>query len=248
MIEIIDNASFTYLMDHHASSKDDIMKLLNEYPSSKFKAIHDLTRSGAMISWNYFHPEKESPLAAYVQDRDIWTWKLPNSKLISEALFTDALLRNFDTIEQTAHSWTDSYAEDLAKKGKYYLDYQERLTKSLIKKASRAIIQAIIYGEKRSYLCLIVNSSILNSEIGNMLCNLNPDIDFAAIWNYRMEDDKIYCSLRATKQCIDLSKISQGIIGGNKGGGHSKAAAFSINGCNITAVFTFIPPITKEIK
>jgi len=47
----------------------------------------DLTRSGAVLAWEHFHPETDLPrLLAYVQDQDLWQWQLPNSDAVNAAI------------------------------------------------------------------------------------------------------------------------------------------------------------------
>jgi hypothetical protein len=40
-----------------------------------------MDRSGAVLSWNFFFPEKPLPrLLSYVQDQDLWRWEVPFSR------------------------------------------------------------------------------------------------------------------------------------------------------------------------
>jgi oligoribonuclease NrnB/cAMP/cGMP phosphodiesterase (DHH superfamily) len=52
------------VLDHHKTAEKD----LKDLSFAKF----DMNKSGAMMAWEYFHPEKEVPLMIrYIQDRDL---------------------------------------------------------------------------------------------------------------------------------------------------------------------------------
>ena len=47
----------------------------------------DDERSGAMLAWEYFHPDKPAPmLIMHIDDRDRWQFKLAGSKEFNAAL------------------------------------------------------------------------------------------------------------------------------------------------------------------
>eukprot|EP00697_Spironema_sp_BW2_P003084 gnl/Spiro4/14121_TR7585_c0_g1_i1.p2 gnl/Spiro4/14121_TR7585_c0_g1~~gnl/Spiro4/14121_TR7585_c0_g1_i1.p2 ORF type:complete len:311 (+),score=26.73 gnl/Spiro4/14121_TR7585_c0_g1_i1:5179-6111(+) len=64
------------ILDHHKSAKEDAEKLEGEEGLSLF---FDMKKSGAMMAWDYFHGEAPK-LVHHVQDRDLWHWKLDNTK------------------------------------------------------------------------------------------------------------------------------------------------------------------------
>ena len=70
---------------------------------------------------------------------------------------------------------------------------------------------------------MVVNSSHWMSEIG---AKLAPDCDFALIWFYDHNDSMIKVSMRAFHDHVDVSEIAKKF----KGGGHKKAAGFSLQG------------------
>ena len=70
---------------------------------------------------------------------------------------------------------------------------------------------------------LVVNASHWMSEIG---ARLSPDCDFAMIWYYDHEDKRIKVSLRSFHDTVDVSEIAKKF----GGGGHKKAAGFTLNG------------------
>lgn len=75
------------VLDHHESAAEALAHLQapNIYPGdyqvhcedSMNAAIFDMNRSGAMLAWNFFHPQEPAPLfIEYIQDRDLWTKNL----------------------------------------------------------------------------------------------------------------------------------------------------------------------------
>ena len=76
--QMIELAESLIVIDHHKSA----MVELHDVTETKF----DMTKSGAMLTWDFFHPGIESPkLISYIQDRDLWTWELPYSREFSAA-------------------------------------------------------------------------------------------------------------------------------------------------------------------
>jgi oligoribonuclease NrnB/cAMP/cGMP phosphodiesterase (DHH superfamily) len=68
------------VIDHHATSEE----LLKGLPNTVF----DKTKSGAVLTWHYFNGTANKPpaLLAYIQDRDLWQWALPDSRAVNEYL------------------------------------------------------------------------------------------------------------------------------------------------------------------
>ena len=88
------------LLDHHITAQQE----LSELPNCHF----DLSKSGAVLSWEHFHAGSAVPtLLLYVQDKDLWTWELPDSRAISAYLSSreadfdtwDNIARDFETAE-----------------------------------------------------------------------------------------------------------------------------------------------------
>jgi uncharacterized protein len=67
------------ILDHHKTALEDLSGL-----SDRISQTFDMKRSGAVIAWEYFHPDQPIPeIFKYVQDRDLWTKHLPDCDLIS---------------------------------------------------------------------------------------------------------------------------------------------------------------------
>jgi hypothetical protein len=102
------------VLDHHLSARDhfaadtDIENLLERGGHY----IHfDLEHSGAVLAWQHFHPNEPVPdLLRYVEDQDLWTWKLPDSAEVNAAIGSYA--REFPVwSELAARPWQQLAAE-----------------------------------------------------------------------------------------------------------------------------------------
>ena len=199
--KLIEEADAFLIIDHHKSA----MVELHDIANTKF----DMSKSGAMLAWEFFHPGKEPPkFIQYIQDRDLWKWELPYSKEFSAAF--DMVPWNFEEYEKFED---DSVFDDAVKRGSYILAYSKTVIKKVCDKA-----------QKRKFDgkdVLVVNSSHWMSEIG---ARLAPDCDFAMIWYYDHEKLGYSCSLRAFHETSDVSEVAKKF----GGGGHKKASGFRL--------------------
>ncbi|HDO23744.1 MAG TPA: hypothetical protein ENG99_00835 [bacterium] len=193
------------VIDHHISSKS-LVKSVPEH-------VYGNKNSGAVLSWKYFHSGKKVPkLLEYIEDMDIWKWKIKNTKEILNVLF----LR-----EKDFKVW-NKVAQDLedGKKRKKYIEeglvvekYKEKILDKILDKAEKASLEG-----KKAW---VVNSPVFGSEIGGILVKNKNTI--GVIWSYR--NGEINVSVRSKKKLADVSKIAQKF----GGGGHRNAAGFSVS-------------------
>jgi oligoribonuclease NrnB/cAMP/cGMP phosphodiesterase (DHH superfamily) len=200
---MIESAADLIVIDHHKSA----MVELHDISNTQF----DMTKSGAILSWEFFHPGKEAPkFIQYIQDRDLWKWELPYSKEFSAAF--DMVPFEFEEFEKFED---DSVFDDAVKRGSYILAYSKTVVKKVCDKASSRKMD----GKS----VMVVNSSHWISEIG---AKLSPDCDFAMIWYYDHIDRFVKVSLRSFHDAIDVCEIAKRY----GGGGHRKAAGFQLPG------------------
>ena len=82
LIKMAEDADSIIVLDHHKTAEENLKGL-------DF-CIFDMTRSGAVMAWEHFHGKGNTPLLfQYIQDRDLWQWKLPQSKEFSAGLQQD---------------------------------------------------------------------------------------------------------------------------------------------------------------
>ncbi len=199
--KMIESADSLLVIDHHKTA----MVELHDIPNTKF----DMTKSGAMLAWEFFHPGKEPPkFIKYIQDRDLWVWELEYSKEFSAAF--DMVPFEFEEFEKFED---DSVFDDAVKRGSYILAYSKTVVKKVCEKAQLRKLD-----DKE---VLVVNASHWMSEIGTRLA---PDCDYAMIWYWDHEARHTKVSLRAFHDTVDVGEISKRF----GGGGHRKAAGFQL--------------------
>jgi len=208
---LIKEANSLIVIDHHKSA----MVELHDVSCTRF----DMTHSGAMLAWKFFHPGKESPrMIKYIEDRDLWNWQLPYSKEFSAAF--DMVPFDFEEFDKYLD---DSAIDNAQERGAYILAY----SKTVISKIAKHAVARKLFGKN----VLVVNSSHWMSEIG---AALSPKCDFAVIWYHDHESLQVKVSLRAHHDDADVSEIAKKF----GGGGHRLAAGFNLPpGVGIETIF-----------
>ena len=201
------------IWDHHQTAEN----LLGETSlGGGLPYVHlDMNHSGAVLAWRRWFPEEEPPeLLKYVEDRDLWRWVLPQSRAVSLAL--SSYPRDF-------HVWYDlamKSIQQLMEGGSALLDYQQRLIDQIIANSLD------IYNPSEPEIevwrgAVGVNSSILQSEIGERLLERYPEAPFVAVYYYRGEGVMRW-SLRSQDHRQNVREVAENY----GGGGHRNAAGF----------------------
>mgnify|MGYP003326214337 CR=1 FL=1 len=121
--KLIEEADALVILDHHKSA----MVELHDIPD----AIFNMEKSGAVITWEFFHPGKDAPkFIQYIEDRDLWKWELEYSKEFSAAF--DMVPFEFEEFEKFED---DSVFDDAVKRGSYILAYSKTVVKKVCEKA-----------------------------------------------------------------------------------------------------------------
>lgn len=188
------NSGSLVVLDHHITAE----KTLSDLPYAYF----DQSKSGAVLGWEWAHDEPVPWLLRYVQDKDLWTWALPNSREISAALASHP----FDF-----QLWNRFEQQELEREGRAILRYENELVTKL---AAHAVMMRF-EGETIP----VVQSAVLTSQIGERLSARYP---FCLIWHDR--NGRRYYSLRSREEGTDVGSIAASF----GGGGHTHAAGFSV--------------------
>jgi oligoribonuclease NrnB/cAMP/cGMP phosphodiesterase (DHH superfamily) len=202
---MISDASSFRLLDHHASAIEPLRGLE--------QCTLDVSRSGAGMTWDYFfgpsiEPSKRPWLVDYVEDRDLWRFKLRDSQLINR--FISVLPFDFDRWDEESIYPPD--AETL------------RICRFIELKTERYIeetLRDVTIGRIDDYVVPIVTAP--KHDVSEMLhALLSRSISpFVAAWRQRA-DGKFEYSFRSIGE-FDVSKIAQKYPGG---GGHRNSAGF----------------------
>lgn len=196
------------VIDHHKTAQAELAGV----PGT----IFDMNKSGAVLAWEHFFPSEPLPkLFEYIQDRDLWQWRLPYSRELSAYLGSIGVIADFRILAKLLHleSFTTHAAEGAA-----ILRYQNQLVESAARVAVlRTIANQAFY---------VVNGTTLSSEIGHALCRrmvaeTGSQDGRAAIWRFDERKEVFYVSLRGTGN-VDVAEVAR-LFGG---GGHRHAAGF----------------------
>lgn len=192
------------VLDHHVSQRD-IVGISTEH-------VYDNDRSGSVIAWQYFFPDEPVPkLLEHVQDVDLWQFKIAHTRELMAAL--DEYPFDFKLWNKLSGEFEDGEAvKKYLKAGKTILMYEERIIERMVRHAERVDFDG--------HAAYVVNSPILESEIGNRLVTQKKAIGI--IWAHR--SGKVAVSLRSDGK-KDVSELAQRY----GGGGHRAAAGFSFD-------------------
>lgn len=198
--------------------------VLDHHPTAK-AALHGLAcarfeehKCGAVMAWEHFFPTRDVPeLLLYIQDRDLWQWRMPRSKQINAALWKGTP-RDFSRWKDILYLWDKGVTtgkERLIEAGEILATYDAQTVEMLCRHPHW---QRILH-----WTVPAVASPVLQSEIGHQLLQLHPSAPFAAI--YMTLDDGTYAySLRSRTDDFDVSVVAKEF----GGGGHKPAAGFRV--------------------
>lgn len=201
LLEMKEQAKWLLVIDHHKTAQEALKGL-------DF-CIFDNSKSGCVLTWEHLFEEPAPLLFKYIQDRDLWQWKLPDSKAFSAGLwlvdndFEDWLLALQDE---------EDFIEECKSKGRVLLEYWDQCTEIAMKQTPQKI-------NLGGYEVPCLNVTHLKSEICNELAKGQP---FAVVYKDCVKK-RVY-ELRSDVNGIDVSKIA--IKYG--GGGHKHAAGFVV--------------------
>lgn len=206
---------------HFANVQQDIAEGVHD----SVYCLFDMERSGAGISWDFFHPDKpRHSMVSYVEDRDLWRFKLPQSRDFSANLFS--LPYDFHVWDRVAKAMEDQQKrqafldEGAAIERKHHKDVAELVS---------ALRREMIIG---GHWVPVANLPYtLTSDAGHLMCapyqspHLQGEIvtpPFAACY-WDTTEGRVF-SLRSIEGGADVSEIAKQY----GGGGHKHAAGFRL--------------------
>lgn len=211
------------VLDHHKTVEENLIK----YPTiqaSRYSEIvsipldagvhvrFNMKKSGAMLSWEFFNHEPVPMLIHYVQDRDLWNFKLHGSREFSAYLRTFEFdFKVWDKILETTHS-----PASFINTGKACLK-QDQMTVDMI-------VRRACLSNYKGYKIAYCNTSSHWSEVGEALLKKFPDCDLALSFTLLPEYSSLMGSIRSTDERLSASDFADRF----GGGGHRNAAGFNL--------------------
>lgn len=196
------------ILDHHITAEKTVKKAKN------FR--FDLKKSGASLSWEFFHgtenlsPEFEEKykLIKHIEDKDLWLFKLPETRQIIAAL---------ESYPREIEIWHNLKLEDLKNQGIAILQKQKQEVEFICGFAYMKKIQG--------YEVPVLNSVCFMSDAADHLLKIYPDHPFVGVYyEYRKKDGSMMrkWSFRSRPNQFDVAQIAKNL----GGGGHITASGY----------------------
>lgn len=238
-------------LDHHKTAfemwlKDDRDFPVNEFLTDPHKSFHvygskkfivlNNWKSGAMLAWECFHPDKKVPLfIKHIDDYDRWQFKIEGTKAFNKALLSYAPWSFKQWVEwfyDCEANFNHAYwSDDFYTGGAAILRAHDQNVASVVKDSARAcgipptvkLTEMYAPGTVFEPLQgLVANCPPhLTSDVGHELAIQSGT--FGLCWTLNKEGFVAQCSLRSNGD-YDVSAIAKAF----GGGGHRNAAGFEV--------------------
>ena len=204
--------------DHHATAQPTTAVLEKEFGATgKYLSIWDPTRSGAGITWDsLFSPSPRPKLINYVEDRDLWRFKYPNSHFFTEGLLT---------LNKTVENWNFAFGPKgrklLIQIGKERLkDRQERCLKQVQNTTQWLELNLPDRSLAQIPVSAAAEKTDVSDQIDAMLTEF-PDSKIVGCWT-PIDEHTVKIRLGSREAGPDIAAVAE-LHGG---GGHPHAASF----------------------
>ncbi len=202
-----ERAAKLVMLDHHLSAAEKLTGF-----RCRCGVVHfDMKKSGSHLAWEFFQRGKPLPdLIRYIEDRDIWLWRYPQSAAFLAALDMEPF--EFERWHQIA-AFDDAQLAAFIERGHAMDEKFSKLAELIAEHASPLVFNGIPG--------LMVNApGVFHSLVGDLLCRKSGT--FALLWSVD-KNQVVKCGLRSRSgfNCIPLA-TSMG------GGGHAQACGFKM--------------------
>lgn len=233
---IATGAASIIILDHHKTAEDDLTAFrwlrekperftlpvvksmiddLQRGPFPAIGALFDMSRSGAVMTWQFCHPGAEVPLLLrLIEDRDLWRFSLPETKPFNVWLRCEPF--NFERWELIAQELNDGRdnARIMAEAAAMQRFFDQKVAE--IGRLSR---RGLIDGHE---VPMCNCPPMFASEVGHWLLEQNPFAPFVACYSDQGKSRGF--SLRSRDDRMDVSEVARKF----GGGGHRNAAGFGV--------------------
>lgn len=197
-LKIREIANKVVVLDHHKSAAEELAGLVEM----------DMDKSGAVLAWEYFHPDKTIPTQyLYIQDRDLWRWEYGFTKAFGLAAWTYPItLDGFSQVMETDLTEMISAGEAISR-------HHDQQVAAVTKNTRRFTL------DEWDVPVLNINHAL----VSDALALLKEGESFAV--GYSDIGDRRLYSLRSSPDGEDVSVIAKRF----GGGGHKNASGFNIS-------------------
>lgn len=232
--EIKDSVNNIVILDHHKSACLEFISNLESYKGdiSNTKIYFNNDKSGCQLTWEYFYPKSEYPIAVkHIGNRDIWKWDDPDTEPFTCAFPVCFNLSNnlsseerLDIYYQLLHI-DDKTLTKVINKGKYSIQKMRKECEKLLPKAD-FFLDKDINDKELSVVEIPMTKYHLTKYIQELVQKELPEHDVLRL-SYQKQDMIVY-SLRSLKDDIRVDLLAQK-YGGN---GHAAASGYNIEKIN----------------
>jgi oligoribonuclease NrnB/cAMP/cGMP phosphodiesterase (DHH superfamily) len=224
--QMLKSAKTVTLIDHHKTAIDELRPLAQqlEMPNNDGQGVNfgwfcDLNRSGATLAWDYLFPGEDRPLLlGHVEDRDLWRFKLPGTREIQAFVFS--------------HEYSFEMWDKLMSADQVELLKMTAAGAAIERKHHKDVAELVAVCKRR----MVIGSHdvpvaslpyTMVSDAAHLMALGEP---FAACY-WDTANGRVF-GLRATDDGVDVSDVAK-MYGG---GGHAKAAGFTVPRGHVLAV------------
>jgi len=206
LVEMAKVAEWLLVLDHHKTAELELQGLSGE----NIEAYFDMTKSGAVMAWEYFHESPVPKLFLVIQDRDLWKFEFGQ--------YTMHCQKGLQ-LHPEWRTWMTLQPNELAKEGMAVNSYMELQTKKMIKDGP---VKWDVTGD----IVPVYNMpGFMLSDSLHAALERYPDAPFAVGYFDLAGGSKRVYSLRSREGGVDVSEIARK----HGGGGHVHAAGFSMD-------------------
>lgn len=230
--DVVDRGGRILMLDHHKTAQEKLSELHQvvrptienvgrcfDQMTGTWRADvlveFDMNRSGARMAWDFAFPGDETPeLILAVEDRDLWRFDRPDTKLVS--MYLRSLDREFAQWDAAAQLYSGDPERFLGEASAIKRFYDQR-----IKAICEAAGPQNFFGHEDVAVTYACPYDFV-SDACHMLLDMYPGAPFAAAVIQNPEG--VTYSLRSRDERADVSEIAKA----HGGGGHRNAAGFRI--------------------
>lgn len=211
LITLCQEVDWVTVIDHHKGMQQELLDA--KLVIGNLTVDFDLDHSGCVLTWNHYCKDFFAPppeFLLHVEDRDLWKFELSNT----EAVCLGAQSFEMD-LEDCKHWLLDTSINDLADIGNSIIKYRNTLIDNSLMR--------IYVGTILDYNAIFINvEPQITSETGAAILKKVRGCNLVVL--YHIHDRRVIYSLRSdgTVDCIAIAKHFGG-------GGHPKAAGFSVS-------------------
>lgn len=233
--EIVNRAKSVTFIDHHITIVDDVAKIKEEtkHNGKNINIFYNEKKSGASLTWEYFHPKKPKPLfVKFIEDNDTGSWKIPNClEFITALQVKYPMSLKLNSIQMWKKLYLQSNVKKLINIGKTYMEYKNYISGEHSKRFSleRFPSEKIynnhpdLFTKPGQYKIAVYNGSPCPSstDVFKMIIK-DYNIDFFLSWVLNLDRKEYVFTFRSEN--VDVGNIAKIF----NGGGHTLASAGSM--------------------